>query len=65
MSADVLLAAVAALVGLLIGTVGVGGVLMVSFLALFGGLTIHQAAGTSLFTFAFTGLLGKIGRAHV
>jgi uncharacterized protein len=43
---------------LLIGTVGVGGVLMVSFLALFGGLTIHEAAGTSLFTFAFTGILG-------
>ena len=47
----------AALVGLLIGTVGVGGVLMVAFLALFGGLTIHQAAATSLFTFLFTGLL--------
>ena len=31
---------------------------MVSFLALFGGLTIHEAAGTSLFTFAFTGILG-------
>ena len=46
------------LVGLLIGTVGVGGVLMVSFLALFGGLSIHQAAATSLFSFLFTGLLG-------
>jgi uncharacterized protein len=49
-------------VGLLIGTVGVGGVLMVSFLALYGGmsggLTIHQAAATSLFTFLFTGILG-------
>jgi uncharacterized membrane protein YfcA len=45
-------------VGLLIGTVGVGGVLMVSFLALFGGLTIHQAAATSLFSFLFTGILG-------
>lgn len=45
------------LVGLLIGTVGVGGVLMVAFLALFGGLSIHQAAATSLFTFLFTGLL--------
>jgi uncharacterized membrane protein YfcA len=31
---------------------------MVSFLALFGGLTIHQAAATSLFTFVFTGILG-------
>ena len=48
----------AAVVGLLIGTVGVGGVLMVSFLALFGGLTIHQAAATSLFSFLFTGILG-------
>jgi hypothetical protein len=49
-------------VGLLIGTVGVGGVLMVSFLALIGGmsgaLTIHQAAATSLFSFLFTGLVG-------
>ncbi|MGH8742040.1 MAG: sulfite exporter TauE/SafE family protein [Burkholderiales bacterium] len=56
------LAAVAAFVGLLIGTVGVGGVLMVSFLALFGGIggamSIHQAAATSLFTFLFTGILG-------
>lgn len=31
---------------------------MVSFLALFAGLTIHQAAATSLFTFLFTGILG-------
>jgi hypothetical protein len=46
------------LVGLLIGTVGVGGVLMISFLALYGGLGIHQAAATSLATFVFTGILG-------
>ena len=32
---------------------------MVSYLALFGGLSIHQAAATSLFTFLFTGLLGS------
>lgn len=31
---------------------------MISFLALFGGLGIHQAAATSLFTFLFTGILG-------
>src|SRR5436190_15985954 len=31
---------------------------MVAFLALFGGLSIHQAAATSLFSFLFTGLLG-------
>jgi hypothetical protein len=46
------------LVGLLIGTVGVGGVLLISFLALYGGLSIHQAAATSLATFVFTGILG-------
>lgn len=55
---DIALAAVATVVGLLIGTVGVGGVLMVSFLALFGGLGIHQAAATALFSFLFTGVLG-------
>lgn len=32
--------------------------LLVSYLALYGGLTIHQAAATSLFTFLFTGILG-------
>ena len=56
--ADLLLAGVAALVGLLIGTVGVGGVLMVAFLALYGGLSIHQAAATALFSFLPTGVLG-------
>jgi uncharacterized membrane protein YfcA len=51
---------VAALVGMLIGTVGVGGVLMVAYLALFAGLSIHEAAATSLFSFLFTGILGTI-----
>ena len=31
---------------------------MIAFLALFGGLGIHEAAATSLFTFLFTGILG-------
>jgi uncharacterized membrane protein YfcA len=31
---------------------------MVSYLALFAGLTIHQAAATALFSFLFTGILG-------
>jgi hypothetical protein len=31
---------------------------LVAFLALFGGLTIHQAAATALFSFLFTGILG-------
>ncbi len=53
-----LLAAVAVAVGFFIGAVGVGGVLLIPFLALLGGLDIHAAAATALFTFLFTGLLG-------
>lgn len=37
---------------------GVGGVLLIPALALLGGLDIHQAAATGLFTFLFTGSLG-------
>lgn len=55
----VLLAAVAAVVGLFIGTVGVGGVLLIPFLVALGGLDIHAAAATALFSFLFTGLLGS------
>lgn len=53
-----LLAAVALAVGFFIGAVGVGGVLLIPFLVLLGGLDIHSAAATALFTFLFTGLLG-------
>jgi uncharacterized membrane protein YfcA len=49
---------VAVVVGLFIGAVGVGGVLLIPFLAIFGGLGIHAAAATALFTFLFTGLFG-------
>ena len=31
---------------------------MIAYLALFSGLTIHQAAATSLLSFLFTGVLG-------
>lgn len=57
MGADLLLAALAVVVGLLIGTVGVGGVLMIAFLALPGGLGIHQASATALVSFLFVGAL--------
>jgi len=53
-----LLALVATAVGFFIGGVGVGGVLLIPFLVLLGGLDIHAAAATALFTFLFTGLLG-------
>ena len=41
-----------------IGAVGVGGVLLIPFLAIFGDLGIHASAATALFTFLFTGLFG-------
>jgi uncharacterized membrane protein YfcA len=53
-----LLAAVAVAVGFFIGAVGVGGVLLIPALAVLGGLEIHRASATALFTFLFTGLLG-------
>lgn len=56
---DLLTVAVATGVGILIGACGIGGVLLVSFLALSGTLGIHEAAATSLFSFIFTGLLGS------
>ena len=56
--ATALLAAVAVVVGFFIGSVGVGGVLLIPALVLLGGLEIHRAAATALFTFVFTGVLG-------
>jgi uncharacterized membrane protein YfcA len=38
--------------------VGVGGILLIPALALLGGLGIHQATATALFSFLFTGVLG-------
>lgn len=58
MATTALLAAVAVVVGFFIGSVGVGGVLLIPALALLGGLDIHRASATALFTFFFTGLLG-------
>ncbi len=52
------LAAVAVIVGFFIGAVGVGGVLLIPALSILGGLPIHVAAATALFTFLFTGVLG-------
>jgi uncharacterized membrane protein YfcA len=60
LTTSVLLAAAALVVGLLIGTVGVGGILLIPALTYLGGLTVHTAAATALFTFVFTGILGTI-----
>jgi hypothetical protein len=56
--ATALLAAVAVVVGFLIGAVGVGGILLIPALVLLGGMPIHQASATALFSFLFTGLVG-------
>ena len=53
-----MLAAVAVVVGFFIGAVGIGGVLLIPALSVLGGLSIHEAAATALFTFLFTGILG-------
>jgi uncharacterized membrane protein YfcA len=53
-----LLAAIAVVVGLFIGAVGIGGILLIPALTAFGGMSIHEAAATALFTFLFTGMLG-------
>jgi len=53
-----LLAVVAVVVGFFIGSVGVGGVLLIPALALLGGMDIHLASATALFSFIFTGILG-------
>jgi uncharacterized protein len=52
------LAAIALGVGFFIGTVGVGGVLLIPALVWLGAVPIHQATATALFSFLFTGLLG-------
>lgn len=47
-------------IGTLIGTAGVGGILLIPALVAFAGLTIHVAMATALFTFLFTGIAGTL-----
>lgn len=53
-----ILALTALVVGIIIGTVGAGGILLIPALSLFGGFSTHEAMGTALFSFIFTGLMG-------
>lgn len=50
--------AAAALVGFLIGAVGIGGILLVPALVGLAGHDAHMASATALFTFLFTGVVG-------
>ena len=47
-------------VGVSIGAVGIGGILLIPALAVFGGLEVHRAMATALFTFFFTGVAGAL-----
>ena len=53
-----LLAFVATGVGVLIGSVGVGGILLVPALTYLAGINIHTAIACCLFCYAFNGLMG-------
>ena len=46
------------LTGTLIGTVGVGGILLTPLLVYFTGMELHIAQATSSFSFLFTGIVG-------
>jgi uncharacterized membrane protein YfcA len=48
------------LTGTLIGTVGVGGILLTPLLLFFHGTELHIAQATSNFSFLFTGIVGTI-----
>lgn len=54
------LGAIALLVGLLIGAVGVGGVLLIPALQWLTPLSIQASMATALFTFIFTGIVGTL-----
>jgi uncharacterized membrane protein YfcA len=54
------LALISALVGLLIGSVGVGGVLLIPALTFLAAVPIHEAMATALFTFIFTGVVATV-----
>lgn len=56
----ILLGVFSVVVGLTIGASGVGGVLLIPLLTYFGGLSIHQAMATALFSFFFTGVIATV-----
>ncbi|HUJ01341.1 MAG TPA: sulfite exporter TauE/SafE family protein [Usitatibacter sp.] len=58
--ATLLLLVVSLAVGISIGAVGIGGILLIPALGALGGLGVHRAMATALFTFFFTGLVGAL-----
>ena len=56
--------AVAIVVGILIGAIGIGGVLLVPMLTYVLGISIHVAIATAMFSYLFTGLVGAFEYAR-
>ncbi len=54
----------AVVVGILIGTIGIGGVLLVPMLTFVLGVEIHVAIATAMFSYLFTGLAGTTAYAR-
>ena len=54
------LLAAAFIIGIAIGSVGVGGVLLGPTLIFVAGIEVHRAMATSLWSFAFTGIAGAL-----
>ena len=62
--AFILTTLIAAIVGILIGAIGIGGVLLVPTLTYLLGLGIHVAIATAMFTYLFSGAVGAIEYAR-
>jgi hypothetical protein len=60
----VVLMAIGLVTGALIGTVGIGGVLLVPALVLIGGLVVHEATPIATLSFLFTGIAGSLAYAR-
>lgn len=63
MSASVslaLLGVVGLVVGVLIGCIGIGGVLLVPSLSYIGGMQVHVAIATCMFSYLFSGAVGAV-----
>src|SRR5215213_8032263 len=60
MLATMMLLVSALIVGVLVGCVGIGGVLLPPALVYVGGLDLHRAMATSMWSFLFTGVAGTM-----
>src|ERR687894_3229175 len=64
MLTTLMLLGAALIVGILVGCVGIGGVLLPPILTYVGGLDLHLAMATSIWSFLFTGAVGTVEYAR-